>query len=536
MRRLVVPVLFLCTALRAGQDVGGGTRQAEISSISFEGNESVSRNDLLAQMSIRETPGFLNKFLHNSISEKLGRKNEYLNLMTLGADIKRLRKHYENRGFSEVQIDTALAYASDGSSVDITFRIAEGYRSTIDSLVYVGIVNAPGAIWTEILSSPRISQGEPYNSQLLEEEVIRVLKILFNAGYPNARYLRDSSHAARYLSTRNYKVRLAFDLGKMYYFGPVTIRQEVDSLRGLLPREDITDDILLRQLTYTPGKHYSVEDSASSASNLNRLGIFDLRQMSMSVPPRSDTSVTVPTSILIRPKDRFELGPELIVSDENGSLNLGTGLGYTQRNFFGGARLFSTRLRFRTQTLGEFPDYFGRNTNAVSNLDLTFEVVQPYVFSNRVKGSWAFSFIVDKQLPYLQNIVQNKIGFTNKLAENTNGYLDWTLEGVGSHQNDNFTGNINDPQIQAELRLLQKEQFNSILSLTIQRDVSNDLFSPSDGSITSATFDEAGLFPLLLQGVFPNIPVSQFVRTVLIGRWYSEVAGHRFSILAFKLK
>ncbi|MEW6510270.1 MAG: BamA/TamA family outer membrane protein [Bacteroidota bacterium] len=530
---LAVALLSGGTLAGQGQPEGG---QFEISSITLEGSATLPRNELMAQMLTKETPGFLNKFLHHSISEKLGRKDEFLNPATLGADLKRLKKYYDDHGFSDAVIDTVLAYDVDERSVDITLRISEGYRSIIDSLTYQGLLNTPGTVWTELLASPKITAGEPFNGQLLEEEVSRVLKILANAGYPNARFLRDSSWARRYTSTRNYEVQLSFDPGKTYVFGGVTIRQEVDSLRVQAMRSDITDDIIIRQLTYVPGQHYSVEDSLTSASNLNRLGIFDLRRMDMIVPARSDTAVTVPTSILIRPKDKHELGPELIVSDENGSLNLGTGLGYTHRNFFGGARIFSTRLRFRTQTLDEFPNYFGKNTDAVSNLDLTFELVQPYVFSNRVKGSWAFSFIIDKQKPYRQNIVRNKFGFTNRFTEYTNGFLDWTLEAVGSEKNDNFRGDTTDPEIQRQVRLLQEDQFNSILSFTIQRDLTNDLFSPSEGFIHSATVDEAGLFPLLLQGILPNLPITQFYRLSLIGRWYTDLSGHRFSVVALKAK
>ncbi|HEX7572256.1 MAG TPA: BamA/TamA family outer membrane protein [Bacteroidota bacterium] len=535
-RCLAVAVLAARAVSPSEAQSSPGSQKFEITSIAFEGNSTLAKNELLAQMLTRETPGFLNKFLHNTISEKLGRKNEYLSLLTLGGDVRQLRTYYENRGFFTAGIDTSLAFHTDAGKVDVTIRIAEGYRSLIDTLLYGGIVEGPGTIWTEILSSPKIAQGDPYNAQLLEEEVGRVLKILANTGYPNARYLRDSSQATRYASTGNCSVRLRFNLGRMYFFGPIAIRQEIDSLRSPVPRDDITDEIILRQLTYVPGKRYSIEDSSSSASNLNRLGIFDLRLMDMKVPRRVDSSVTVRTSILFRPKDKHELGPELIVSDENGALNLGAGLSYTHRNFLGGARLFSTRLRFRTQTLGRFPDYFALNTDAVSNLDLTTELVQPYVFSNRIKGSWSFSYILDKEIPYLQSIIRNKFGFTDKLTDNTNGFLDWTLETVSSRKNDKFSLLSTDPQVQQEIRLLQSEQFNSILSFTILRDVTNDLFSPSDGTITSAEFDEAGLFPLLLQGAFPNLPISQFYRVILIARVYTEAAPHRFSILAFKIK
>jgi len=515
-----------------------GLQKFEVSSISFEGNTTLGRSELLAKMASKESPSFFNKFLFNTISEKLGRKNEYLDMGTLGGDLKRLRTYYEHRGFSEAVIDTALAFDRDDSRVDITIRIAEGYRSTIDSISYLGIGAAPGVNWEGILLSQKIAAHDAYDDRLLEDEVTRVLKILANAGYANVLFVhnRDSSWARRYASTRNYKVQLTFNLGRRYQFGDVTIRQETDSLRGPQYREDITDDILIRQLAYTPGQYYSTDDSVTSVSNLNRLGIFDLRRMDMTVPPRGDTSVTVPTSILIRPKDKNELGPEIFFSDENGSLNIGFGASYTHRNFLGGARIFSTHLRFRTQTINEFPDYFSRNTGAVSNLDLTTELVQPYVFSNRIKGSWAFSYILDKQKPYLQNIIRNSFGFRSRFAEYTNGFLDWTLESVRSDTNQNLGGSLNDPSIRRQIQLLQPEQFNSVLSFTIQRDLSNDLFSPSEGFIHSTTFDEAGIFPEILKGLFPNLISTQFYRVTLIGRWYNDLTTHRAAILAFKLK
>jgi outer membrane protein insertion porin family len=66
--------------------------------------------------------------------------------------------------------------------------------------------------------------------------------------------------------------------------------------------------------------------------------------------------------------------------------------------------------------------------------------------------------------------------------------------------------------------------------------MSNDLFSPSDGFIHSATFEEAGLLPLLLQKSFPHLPFTQFYRVSLVGRWYTDLSGTRFTIGAFKLK
>ncbi len=510
-------------------------RGSEICSITFEGNASIGSSALRAQMRTQETPGWADKLLY-AVNDRLGRRNEYYEPLRLGADLGRLRTYYENRGFSSVRIDTAVQAVPHANAVSITITIHEGYRSLIDSLAYHGLENIPYPVPEEVASGQQIKKGDPYDSDLLEAEIKRVVNILQNNGYPNATYLQDSSRASRFASTGNYSIVLAFKPGRWYVFGPIVIRQEVDTLHGARIRDDITDDIILRQLDYKTGDTYSLANRINSEHNLNRLGIFDLQSIRILVPPENDPYDSVESIITIRPKDRHELAPELITSNENEAFNLGAGLGFTERNFFGGARIFTTRLRFRTQTIEKFPNYFGQTTDAVSNLELSFDMLQPYILTNKVRGNWTFSLIVDKQKPYVQNIVQNKIGFTDRFAEFTNGYLDWTLEAINLRRNPNFVIDSSDVETLRLLRTVLARQLNSILSFTIQRDKSNDIFNPSQGFIHSATFEEAGVLPVLLRNTLTGLPFTQFYSVILTGRWYFDPSGSRFSILALKLR
>jgi outer membrane protein assembly factor BamA len=72
--------------------------------------------------------------------------------------------------------------------------------------------------------------------------------------------------------------------------------------------------------------------------------------------------------------------------------------------------------------------------------------------------------------------------------------------------------------------------------LTIQRDKTHDILSPSSGFVHSLTLDDAGLTGSLLSRAFPSLPFTQFYRISATGRWYTELVPHRYSILAFKLK
>ena len=511
-----------------------GVVRYEIRSLRVEGNEALSSSELLAQLTTKETPGFLNKFLYGTISERLGRKNEYLDPVVFEEDLVRLHTYYDDRGFSSVRIDTALVYSKEKQRVDITLNITEGYQSKIDTIIFKGIEALPDFVQNSIYGERLITSGDPFNRPLIQSEVARVRLVLWNEGYANAAYVQDSSSARRYLSTGNYVVILAFDWGKRFTFGDTYIAQDAE-----IPREDITDDIILQQLDFKKGDFYNDLSRRTSEQNLNRVGVFDQARVDVSIPKNEDTSTQVTTRITVRPKDKHELAPELIFSDDNKTFNLGTGLGYSNRNFWGGARTFSTRLRFRTQTIGQFPDYFNANNDAVSNVDLTFELLQPYVFSNKIRGSWSFSYIIDKQKPYMQRILRNKFSFTDRFAEFTNGFLDWTLEGSSLERNNNFVRDTTDPAILRDIRLLEEQekaiQFNSIISFTIQRDKTNDIFSPSSGFVHSATFEESGVVPLLLKKAV-KLPFTQFYRVSLLGRWYKDLSHRRFTILGLKLK
>ncbi len=490
-------------------------------------------------MQTQVTPGFLNKFLYNSISERLGRKNEYLDGNILGDDVSRLRQFYNDHGFQDVRVDTSLTFSRQDTTVEILIRIQEGYRSLIDTLTYKGIINVPDIVNEEVSADPKIVKGDPFNKILIEEEVKRVLQILKNDGYARATFVRDSSSMTYYTSTRNYSVLLCFDLGKLYRFGDITVQQEQDPIR-----DDINDEDLLHQLDFKKGEVYSLENLTVSEKNLNRIGIFDRAWIETRFP-NSDRpeSIFVATNVKVRPRDKHELAPEILFSsDDNNNFTFGAGLGYTNRNFLGGGRTFSTRLRFRTQNFRAFPDVFNANNNAIANADLTFELLQPYIFSNKVKGTWSFSAIADKQNFYINRILQNKFGITNRYAEFSTVFLDWTLQLVSLEKKSKIDA---DSTLPADLQGLRDlalqdslQQFNSILSFTIQRDMTNDIFSPSRGFIHSLTIEESGLLPLVLKKWQADLPkFTQFYRTSFLLRWYLDLTdGNRFSILALKLK
>lgn len=535
-RRWIWLVVACCSqplALFALQE--NGERKYEIAAVEFDGNETFSNSELQHVMQTKVTPGFFNKFLYKNISERLGSPEEFLDREVLFEDCQRIRQMYLDHGFHDIRVDSNVTLSSDSSSADITVRIVEGYRSIIDTLVIKGTVNAPDFVHGFIGEDQKISQGDPFSKSLLEEEVKRILLILKNSGYARAFFQRESSSMAYYTSTRNVSVSLAFSIGARYVFRDVTVLNELRD-----ERPDIDDDDVLRQLDYQSGEIYDHEKVRISERNLNRVGIFDQAKIdtSLSADP---TDNGIATTVNVKPGDKQEVAPELSFSDENNNFNLGAGIGYTNRNFLGGLRTFTTTLRFRTQNFRSVFDFINANNDAVANVNLTFEVVQPYIFSNKIRGTWSLSAIADKQQLYLSRIFQNRFGFTERVTETTTSFLDWTLQRVQLERRQSISVDSTDAD---ELRQLQElaaqeraVQFNSILSFTIQRDLTNDVFSPSRGLIHALTLEESGLLALALKSVQPDLPFTQFYRVSTLLRWYYDVSGGtRYAIVALKLK
>ena len=504
----------------------------EIAKIRFVGNSSLSGDLLQSVILSKETPSGVSKFFFHALGEKFGSPAEYFDDAKFRSDAVRLESYFHDEGFYRASIVPESRIDTQRSQATLIFVIQENERSHVDSVVYQGIDDVPSEVKEKIFEEPLIKKFRPYQKAAADAEIKRVIDILVDNGYPGAKYDVRNSGAYRRLSNNNFRLQFAFDTGKRFEFGDVQIYVEP-------PRPDISDHLVTRHLDFEKGDLYSEERRASSQRNLNRLDIFE--GVLISHPPMTDTLVTgVPIEIRARARDKHELSPELSVSDENNTFNLGVGLGYTNRNFLGDARTANIHAKARLQELPSWDFHevlFGRglkDTSVVGALEMQFQLLQPYLFSRNTSGSWTMSLIADKQTPYVLSIVRNKIGVSNRFAELTYGLFDWTLERVSPEFLSTDTSG-SAAQI-ASRREEDQPQFNSILTMTLQRDKTNDIFTPSSGFFNSITLEESGILPELLPGLRGNLPFTQYYKVVLFGRWYKSMNVDTSNIFAIKLK
>ena len=503
-----------------------GESRYEVNKIEFEGNETLGDNVLLSVMTTKESPSRISAFLYEHISERLGSKHEYFDPVTFDADLANLKGLYRDNGFFGTAIDTSLIYDQSEQAISLKLIIHEGQRSLVDTLRCLGLEGIQSSIRDEIFSGGLVVDGSPFDARSLIREQERILILLYNHGYPGAKL--DSAVVQRRLSTNNLTIILAFTPGRQYTIGKITITGEGGTI------DDIDEGLVFRYLDLEAGQFYSLEKKLQSERSLSRTGIFESVRVDAHFPARDDTSRTVPISIVLKPRDKHELTPELFVNDEDNAFNLGLGLGYNNRNFFGSARNFLTRGSLRVQSIQRVsvlkmftPDGF-RQPSLVAKAELTFQLMQPYIFSKSVSGNWTFSLIADKRKPYLQSIVRNRMGISKQFSEHTYGLFDWSLERMSVEIFDStsatrFTGE-------------QRPQLNSIFVATVQRDMTNDIISPSAGLFVSISLEEGGIIPSLLKNFGSSLPFSQYYKASAFARWYKDLSKDRFAILAMKLK
>lgn len=498
----------------------------EVARLLLVGNRSLKEEQLLAVMQTRETPSAFWKFIYNNISETVGEKPEYYDPIVFAADYARLKRLYENYGFFHARIDTSLTFRSEEKEVEITIRITEGKRSLIDTVQYKGLESLPPEVQRDIFNEPLLRASEPYILENVENELRRIVSLLANSGYVNAKV--EKVEAKRFASTNNFTVLYVFNPGARYRFGAISVVYDTASA------ERVNEKVILRHIDFAEGEYYSEEKKMQSERNLTRLGVFDACKIENIVSDDMTTNLLLPVRITVRTRSFQELAPEVGVNDENNAFNVSVGIGYNHRNFFGGAQNFSTTLRASIQSIQNFSvrKFFSKagmkDSSLVARVDFNMQLVQPYFINNRTSIRSSFSAIIDKQHSYYLPVFRWQTGTTTQAATFTKIFVDWNLEFSNptalATQADTIIGTY-------------QRQLNSILTFTIQRDKRNDIFYPSKGFFHSFSLEEAGTLPRVVgPALRSTLPYSQYIKTSVLGQWYWDATRTNKFIWAVKAR
>lgn len=520
---LIIAGLFFSVSIVSAQSERISSEEAPmVHSISFSGNNSFSENDLHGVMLTKESPASFYRFIYGILH--IGKPPEYFDPFIFKADMQRIKQFYKDNGFFYTRLDTSVRYDIGDNEVDIAIQVKEGPAAYVDSVSYIGIADSSRNFLQMLQEKPILTDGIRYSIDRLNGEIARVVNFLRNDGYPYVK--RDSTPVVNVRLSKadsdsvHVGIILYFYSGGKYYWGNVYV-QSLDSADVSYEKR-----VVLRELLFENGDPFSLSKKTDSEGRIDALNIFEpVKIVIPNKPPTSDT-VNGTVSLRARPAHEMTLGP--LISDENNAFNFGGQLGYLHRNFLGDARLLSLTTSLQLQSIGllTFSSKALSDTVTVGRIDASAQLTQPYFFSNSTSLTEGVSFLVDKQKPYVQLVLRNKIRISERLAEYTTGYLDWDME----------RAKVDSLQAISLPQGLEKPQFNSILSFTLQRDKTDAIYNPTKGFFNSMSIEEGGVLPNLIHSVFPrsSFPYARYWKFTLLGKWFFSTNSDATNILAFK--
>jgi outer membrane protein insertion porin family len=143
-------------------------KKHKVESISFHGNQQISNDDLLQQVTVKRS----HLWTHGSVSPKL-----------LKQSASNLEALYRDKGYESARVTTRVV--TDNQKLSVNFDIQEGPQTLVDKVEVTGDISIP----EEELTAPQgfeLRAGGPYSARRLSEDRNRISATYLNHGYLNA--------------------------------------------------------------------------------------------------------------------------------------------------------------------------------------------------------------------------------------------------------------------------------------------------------------------------------------------------------------
>jgi outer membrane protein assembly factor BamA len=351
------------------------TKEYELSSIEFSGNDSFSDSDLKTVLQSEENPWWLWRFLDSFTF--LGSPPNYFDSTAILIDIISLKSFYAVNGFFEAEIQHQFEIDSAGKSVDLDFIIDENDKFTYGKTEVTGLEELDEFAESQISSFLEYPTYERFSQDIVQEKNDNIVTFLRNNGHMLASY--DST--AIKIDTVSNKADLvsSFTLGNWYQYSEIRIEKDGEG------KPYVSDELISYLSNINPGDAYKEEELFKSRVRLARTGMFN--SVSLSSVEEDTSGSQVPLLIKGNIGSLNELSPEVFADNELSTFNLGVGASYVRKNFFGDARKLTIRLRFRIRDITNLRIGGGQFEETFQNeIDLSTIIEQPFLFSRSIAG------------------------------------------------------------------------------------------------------------------------------------------------------
>jgi len=311
--------------------------EIKISDLEIKGNNTISDGEIKNSVST-ESPS-IKPWVDKPVFDE----------QVLDNDMARIKELYDSHGFYDASVDYKLDYSDNRRSVKIRIDIKEGEPIILRNLEINVVGEAKPELKKKILKVIDLKVDKRFSSNKFQDSKAKIKNILSKEGYPRGS-VDAQARVNRRLKWADTKITV--DPGELYRFGQAHISGN----------EKISKGIIRREIIYHEGQIYSVQLISDTQSNIFETGFFKSVTIDSSL---NEDSRTVDTFIRLTER-------------KSGTVKTGIGFGtedllrgqitWTQRNFFGGGRVFQVGGKFsfitqRVQTSIKQPYVLGSNSD-----------------------------------------------------------------------------------------------------------------------------------------------------------------------------
>ena len=410
--------------------------RTKIDHVSFEGNASIKRKDLLKVVKTKP------KGLLNIFSSTAGK----LNSDQVEEDRRAIRDLYTSRGYIDADVKAPLI-TRRGEEVDVTFPIVEGMQYRVGKVTYAG---AKVFTLDEVTRGAKLKSGSIYSPQNLAADRKAIGDLYGSRGYIEMQVLASPTPGGPGIINVDYRI----EEGIQYYVDKVNIAGNTRT----------KDKVIRREVALAPGDVFNTVRMDASQKRLENLRYFAPQSVQLR-----------PAEPLISVPGRRDLNVE-VAETRTGSFNFGAGfssidnlLGFvelTQGNFDitewprfqGGGQKFRMRAQYGTR-----------------RKDFVIALTEPYFMDQKLSLGGELYY---RDASYTSSVYDERryggaISLRKPIGEFTSARFEYRLEDVGIH---NF-----DDDVSEEIKSEEGDRLKSQISLGLTYDTRDRVYLPRKG-------------------------------------------------------
>jgi outer membrane protein insertion porin family len=506
--------LFLIIVLLTSLSIFGQSnpKRFELTSLEFQGNESISSSKLESVVASQESPNWLIKGI-NAVSS-YGTGPIYFDSLLIDTDINNLQDYYKSNGFFETSITYNYTLDTADREAELTYIIEEDDPVYFRNFKLKNLEKIPELFQRNINDLITIDQSERYSDQLVQENLNNTLNYLRDHGYMLASNMPPVINIDTVENIAD--VTIQFQPGKRYKISDLRVVK-----RGL-GKELVTDELIKNIVGIKPDSYYNYYALQQAQVRLYRTNLFSSATVNGIV--QDTTGYHVPLRINTNIERMHELAPELILNNQDNALNVGVGLSFTKKNFLGDARKITLGTSITAQNITDLLQNVSvHDTSILGNADARIAMEQPFLFGRTINTRLeAYTTLQKRRAEYNSRVYGTKLTLDFELPRYTwvNSlvtYFNWensrfifreqyVKDAIKQFYSTRFQ--FSDQELQeivdtafAGIGEFDQRHINSILGFDIGVNKTDDLLFPTTGYNLSFTIEDGNSIPYLISEI-----------------------------------